>query len=383
MAEHPTALRGLGRVYRPTYRDPKTRKQKTAAIWWIEFWRDGRQHRESTKSRNVSDARKLLKQRLGEIANGSFVGRDAERTTFESLRQLIRDDYEKNGRDVKHLDTVLNRLGESLAGLRAVDITTDKISAYQAAQKRAGYANATINREMAALKRAFRLAHRAGRITTVPYLDMLQEDNVRKGFFEPDQLKTLLKHLPEYLHPVFRVAYITGWRVKSELLTRQWRHIDFHQGWLRIEPGEDKNGAGRTFPFTTELREVLEKQQKLVRALERRLGRRVPWIFPAPDGGAITPYNQEWRDAWKASKLVQIPHDFRRTAVRNLERAGVPRSAAMAMVGHKTESMYRRYAIVEEGMLREAADKLTAFQDRQQGVKPKVVTLATDGAPKH
>jgi integrase len=382
MAEHPTALRGLGRVYRPTYRDPQTRKQKTAAVWWIEFWRDGRQHRESTKSRNVSDARKLLKQRLGEIANGSFVGRDAERTTFESLRQLIRDDYEKNGRDVKHLDTVLNRLGESLAGLRAADITTDKISAYQAAQKRAGYANATINREIAALKRAFRLAHRAGRITTVPHLDMLQEDNVRKGFFEPDQLKTLLKHLPEYLHPVFRVAYMTGWRVKSELLTRQWRHVDFHQGWLRIEPGEDKNGAGRMFPFTTELREVLEKQQKVVRALERRLGRRVAWIFPAPDGGAITPYNQEWRAAWKASKLVQIPHDFRRTAVRNLERAGVPRSAAMAMVGHKTESMYRRYAIVEEGMLREAADKLTAFQDRQQGVKPKVVTLPTGGERK-
>ena len=382
MAEHPTALRGLGRVYRPTYRDPKTRKQKTAAVWWIEFWRDGRQHRESTKSRNVSDARKLLKQRLGEIANGSFVGRDAERTTFESLRQLIRDDYEKNGRDVKHLDTVLNRLGESLAGLRAVDITTDKISAYQAAQKRAGYANATINREMAALKRAFRLAHRAGRITTMPYLDMLQEDNVRKGFFEPDQLKTLLKHLPEYLHPVFRVAYITGWRVKSELLTRQWRHVDFRQGWLRIEPGEDKNGAGRMFPFTNELREVLEKQQKLIRALERRLGRRVPWIFPAPDGGAITPYNQEWRAAWKASRLVQIPHDFRRTAVRNLERAGVPRSAAMAMVGHKTESMYRRYAIVEEGMLREAADKLSAFQDRQQGVKPKVVTLTGERAQK-
>jgi hypothetical protein len=47
-------------VYRPAYRDPKTRKQKTASIWWIEFWRDGDQHRESSKSRNASDARKLL-----------------------------------------------------------------------------------------------------------------------------------------------------------------------------------------------------------------------------------------------------------------------------------------------------------------------------------
>ena len=54
-------------------------------------------------------------------------------------------------------------------------------------------------------------------------------------------------------------------------------------------------------------------------------------------------------------------HDFRRTAVRNLERAGVPRSVAMAMVGHKTESIYRRYAIVDEQMHREAAEKLGAF----------------------
>jgi integrase len=124
-----------------------------------------------------------------------------------------------------------------------------------------GYANATINREMAALKRAFRLAHRAGRVAAIPYIDMLDEDNARKGFFEPDQLATLLTHLPEYLRPVFRVAYITGWRVKSELLTRQWRHVDFDHGWLRIEPGEDKSRAGRMFPFTTELREALKAQQ--------------------------------------------------------------------------------------------------------------------------
>src|SRR6185503_18512520 len=123
-------------------------------------------------------------------------------TAFEDLCQLIRDDYEKNGRDAKHLDTVLSRLRGSFAELRAHDITTDKISAYQAQQKRAGYANATINREMAALKRAFRLAHRAGRVASVPYIDMLDEDNARKGFFEPDQLQTLVTHLPEYLAPV-------------------------------------------------------------------------------------------------------------------------------------------------------------------------------------
>jgi hypothetical protein len=129
------------------------------------------------------------------------------------------------------------------------------------------------------------------------------------------------------------------------------------------------------FPFTTELREALITQRADVGLLERRIDRRVPWVFPAPDGDAIKPYNTEWRRAWKASKLKQIPHDFRRTAVRNLERAGIPRSAAMAMVGHKTEAIYRRYAIVEEGMLREAAEKLTAFQKHQQAATTKIVTL--------
>jgi hypothetical protein len=61
-----------------------------------------------------------------------------------------------------------------------------------------------------------------------------------------------------------------------------------------------------------------------------------------------------------------VPHDFRRTAVRNLERAGVPRSAAMKMVGHLTEAIYRRYAIAEEKMLGEAADKLDQFHTFQQ-----------------
>jgi integrase len=347
------------------YRDSRTHQQKIAAVWWIEFWRTGRQYRESSKSRKASDARKLLKQRLGEMASGQFVDRDVAQTTFDDLGQLLRNDYEKNGRDVRHLDTVLKRLGASFTALRAVDITTAKLSAYQAEQKRAGYANATINREMAALKRAFRLGHRAGQIAVVPHIDMLEEDNVRKGFFEPEQLETLLQHLPDYLQPVFRVAYITGWRVKSEVLTRQWRHVDAHQGWLRIEPGEDKNGAGRMFPFTPELREILETQQARVAALERHLSCCVPWVFPAPNGQPIKPYDARWRAAWRASKLIQIPHDFRRTAVRNLERAGVPRSAAMAMVGHKTEAIYRRYAIVDEGMLKEAASKLAAFHSAQ------------------
>jgi integrase len=72
-------------------------------------------------------------------------------------------------------------------------------------------------------------------------------------------------------------------------------------------------------------------------------------------------------------------HDFRRTAVRNLERAGVSRSAAMKMTGHKTETVYSRYAIISESDLQEAAAKLTALyvSETATAAKPKVVGIKT------
>ena len=78
----------------------------------------------------------------------------------------------------------------------------------------------------------------------------------------------------------------------------------------------------------------------------------------------------------KATKLL---HDFRRTAVRNLERAGVPRSVAMKLTGHKTESVYRRYAIVAEGDLAEGVAKLAVLHQALGDAPRTVVPLAASG----
>jgi integrase len=91
----------------------------------------------------------------------------------------------------------------------------------------------------------------------------------------------------------------------------------------------------------------------------------VSHVFFKSDGTPILSYRKAWADAVKASKIHRIPHDFRRTAVRNLEIAGVPRSTAMKMVGHKTQSIYNRYAIVDEGMLQDGATKLAALHAQQ------------------
>jgi len=136
---------------------------------------------------------------------------------------------------------------------------------------------------------------------------------------------------------------------------------------VRLEPGTTKNLAGRMFPFTPELRALLEAQRAHTATARAKTGRIIPHVFHR-DGEPIKSFRGAWRSACKTAGLPgRIFHDFRRTAVRNLERAGVSRSVAMQMVGHKTEAIYRRYAIVNDADLRAAAEQLAAVSERRTG----------------
>jgi integrase len=370
--------RGLGSVYQSAYVDKASGERRVSAVWWIRYHHRGRKYRESSGSTNRNDAVRMLKQRLGEAGRGRLIGPQIEKTRFEDLASMLLDDYRANGRrSINRIEDALNHLRGFFAEARAIDITPDRVTSYVAGRQTEGAANATINRELAALKRAFSLGDAAGRVAQRPRISTLHEDNARAGFFELEQLEAVLEHLPEYLKPVIRTAYITGWRTHSELLTRQRHHLDAGAGWLRLDPGQTKNQEGRNFPLTAELREVLEHQIEQTRALELSTGRIVPWLFHR-DGNPIKDFRGAWASACKAAGVPgRLVHDFRRSAVRNLERAGVPRSAAMKMTGHKTEAVYRRYAIVDEAMLREGAAKLSALHQAQADTwKPrKVVSI--------
>ncbi|HYT73636.1 MAG TPA: site-specific integrase [Vicinamibacterales bacterium] len=234
-------------------------------------------------------------------------------------------------------------------------------------ERRKPVAAATINRELARLKHMFALALEAGKLMTKPRIKLLKEDNVRTGFFEPQQFADVLRHLSDDVRPVVQFAYITGWRVKSEVVALEWRQVDFKAGEIGLEPGTTKNKDGRTFPFTKEPRALLEAQHAEHQRLAKR-GVVVPWVFfrmvakgrggerfPKP----ITSITKGFKAACrKAGHPGFIPHDLRRSAVRNLVRAGVPQTVAMKLTGHRTDSVFRRYDIVSPDDLRVAVERL-------------------------
>jgi hypothetical protein len=363
--------RGVGFLYRPKYRDRRTGELKEASVWWMQYSRHGKRYRESTDETEYSKAEKILNRRHDDVAGGRPPGPQVERTTFDDLAEILRNDYRANGRrSLKRVNFAIDHLGDYFGGdTRALHITSDRATAYIVHRQDEGAAPATINRELAALKRAFRLARKDRKVAEVPEISLLQEDNARAGFFEDGQFRGVLRHLPEDLQPLAETAFITGWRAHSELLTRQKHHVDLNSGWLRLEPGETKNRDGRMFPLTAALRAVLVKQLDRTKALERSSGRIIPWLFHR-NGRRIKDFRASWSTACVDAKVPgRLVHDFRRTAVRNLERAGVPRSAAMKMVGHRTEAIYRRYAIVDEAMLKESALKLDALAEAATAAK--------------
>ncbi len=363
----------MGSLYRPKYPHPeggyvtKTGKRYIVSnIYWIKYRTNGKIIRESTGTTKLKKATQFLNRRVGAAADGRPVTPRADKVKVWELAEDLVNDYKANERrSLDRLQAALAHLLPFFGDRRAVQVTPADVDAYKVRRQAEGATNGTINRELTALRRMFNLSVERQKLHRTPRIKALQENNVRKGFFEEHQLEAVLRHLPDYLHPPVRFGYITGWR-KGEILSFQWSQVDFQAGTVRLEPGTTKNQEGRTFMMTPALRAILEAQWTKRQALARQ-GRIIPWVFHR-DGEAIKGLRKAWATACrKAGAPWMLFHDLRRTAVRNLERAGVPRSVAMAMVGHKTEAIYRRYAIVDETMMREGAEKLAAWQGQSFG----------------
>ena len=293
-----------------------------------------------------------------------------EKITFEDLAKDLENDYRVNGkRTLPDLSYRIQHLRDFFGLDRAIDITTDRGRAYQRNRLEGGAAAATVNREMAALRRMLNLAFNAGKLSRVPKIEMLAENNVRESFLEHSSLLTVLGHLPEAVRDLVEFEYLSGWR-QGAAKRLEWKDIDSRGRMARLCIGNSKNKEAWSLPLTGRLWEIVEGRSK-----QRRLD--CPYVFHR-DGKLIKDFRGSWATACKKSGLVGgragvVPHDLRRCAARNLARAGVQEQIAMRITGHKTASMYRRYRIVDERDLREATESLEVYlksQHQNRTVRP-------------
>jgi integrase len=365
---------------------------KRGNIYWIKYYRNGKPYRESSESKKESDAKRLLKKREGEISQGKLPGIYFEKVRFDELAEDFLTDYRINKKkSLKRAENSVEHLKKVFEGIRVVDITTPRINAYvgdrmkwicndcgkkfesmdlcthcQSEDIKSGASNATINRELSALKRMLNLGanQTPPKVDRVPHIPMLQENNIRKGFFEHADFLALRDALPSHLKGFATFAYKTGWRV-SEITNLTWDQVNLAQSIVRIESGETKNDEARTVYLDNELKSVFRQQWR--KGVKRKP--QLPCVFLNAMGTErIKRFDKSWRSACKDSQIgIRLFHDLRRTAVRNMVRSGIPERVAMMISGHKTRSVFDRYNIVSEQDLKIAAQKQESYLKSQMG----------------
>ena len=272
--------------------------------------------------------------------------------TFEELAQAYLEDYTlQRYRSMNTAKPRVGHLHSFFAGWTAEAITTDAIRRYQHDRRIHDAAGATINRETSALSRMFHLAIQCGRLTYKPiFPKRLEENPPRQGFFEHDQYIKVRQQLPAAYQDVLDFAYYSGWR-RNEILYLTWDEVDLAGGVIRLAPLRSKTRTGRVLPISTPLRAVLERRGDLRTPGDVRVFRR--------DTVTVRAWRYALRDACRRAGLPhRLLHDCRRTAARNLVRAGVPERVAMILTGHKTRAVFDRNNIVNEQELLNAGQQL-------------------------
>lgn len=352
-------------------------KRAGSPYWWLSFHANGRRYNRSSKvpvgPRNAgrAEARDMLDALRGNSKRG--VSPDVDKVSLADLERLVVANLAANGKvSGDRATAAYKHLKEHLAAMPALAIPPlldeyiverqGTVTASDGTITKRGASAATVRQELRWLSRGYSLACQKGLLPSRPALPAITVSNARQGFVTEEQLEKIVAALPEFLRAPTRFAFLTGWR-RGEILSLKWASIDLENGVARVEASNSKTRRAREFPFGAmpELAVLVKAQREATSALERSGQRLIPWVFHR-NGNPIARIQEDWRNAAEAAGLDVVFHDLRRSAIRQMELASVPRSTAMRLSGHLTESTFTRYAISSQADLSAGVAKIAALR---------------------
>jgi integrase len=341
--------------------------------WWVRYRVDGKDVRVSVAAElglppsqvTERDAKTLLKAKVAEAFEGRHVGRAESRLTVgEVLDQYVETLRLLGRKSAQHAERVARGVREKFGALRAVHLTTPMLKQHLKARLEAGAAPATALKDMWVLSAAFHMAHEERRLTILPAFPALPLRNVRKGFVEPEQFEAVHAQLDGQLYrDVAEFAYVASRRI-NEVLRLPWEWVDHASQEIRWP--DSKNDDPVALPLDRVLAAIIDRRWK-----DRAIGQWLsPWVFHVGRKGPLT--DTTFREHFKAAARAAgypdlIPHDLRRSGVRNLLRGGVSETVAMSISGHRSPSVFRRYNITSPEDKAKALRQLAAYRRTRSG----------------
>lgn len=342
--------------------------KSSGKAYWIEYYLNGRRKRE-----RIGPSKSAAEQRLREVLKLRTEERHIERDPAAKLtlgelckwylelpEVKAKDSYLRDKQLLAHVKRIL---GEST---KIRDVPPGRIESYQEQRLEEPFRAkpvkdgmkgefqkppvevrkvrpATINREITILKVALNRAVRHGKLQLNPISNVkkLPENNVRTRLLDQKEFNGLLEKCPIHIKPIVMIGYHMGLRL-SEIIDLTWPEVDLKKGFIRLTADRTKTDSARSIPIHPDIKAILD-------SLPRGLHTDRVFLF---DGKPFDEFRRSWKTALKNAGIKDfVFHDLRHCALNNLRKAGNDFFQIMALSGHKTMSVFKRYNLVTEDEL--------------------------------